>query len=60
MKSVLEELFYGNLCPNTDCRIKKRRQGAYGLYRRSSSIQKYSMESLTPIAIFDIIIGDIR
>ena len=20
MKSVLEELFYGNLCPNTDCR----------------------------------------
>ena len=24
------------------------------------SIQKYYMESLTPIAIFDIIIGDIR
>ena len=20
MKSVLEELFYGNICPNTDCR----------------------------------------
>ena len=20
MKSVLEELFYGNMCPNTDCR----------------------------------------
>ena len=20
MKSVLEELFYGNVCPNTDCR----------------------------------------
>jgi hypothetical protein len=20
MKSILEELFYGNLCPNTDCR----------------------------------------
>ena len=23
MKSVLEELFYGNLCPNTDCRSKE-------------------------------------
>ena len=22
MKSILEELFYGNLCPNTDCRSK--------------------------------------
>jgi len=22
MKSVLEELFYGNICPNTDCRSK--------------------------------------
>ena len=22
MKSILEELFYGNVCPNTDCRIK--------------------------------------
>ena len=21
MKSILEELFYGNICPNTDCRI---------------------------------------
>ena len=20
MRSVLEELFYGNICPNTDCR----------------------------------------
>ena len=20
MKSILEELFYGNVCPNTDCR----------------------------------------
>lgn len=20
MKSILEELFYGNICPNTDCR----------------------------------------
>ena len=24
MKSVLEELFYGNLCPNTDCRSKEK------------------------------------
>ena len=22
MKSILEELFYGNVCPNTDCRSK--------------------------------------
>lgn len=22
MKSILEELFYGNICPNTDCRSK--------------------------------------
>ena len=22
MKSILEELFYGNVCPNTDCRRK--------------------------------------
>ena len=22
MKSILEELFYGNLCPNSDCRSK--------------------------------------
>ena len=22
MKSVLEELFYGNVCPNTDCRSR--------------------------------------
>ena len=21
MKSILEELFYGNVCPNTDCRV---------------------------------------
>ena len=20
MRSILEELFYGNICPNTDCR----------------------------------------
>jgi len=24
MKSVLEELFYGNVCPNTDCRSKEK------------------------------------
>ena len=24
MKSVLEELFYGNLCHNTDCRSKEK------------------------------------
>ena len=24
MKSILEELFYGNLCPNTDCRSKEK------------------------------------
>ena len=24
MKSVLEELFYVNLCPNTDCRSKEK------------------------------------
>ena len=24
MKSVLEELFYGNLCPNTDCRSQEK------------------------------------
>lgn len=24
MKSVLEELCYGNLCPNTDCRSKEK------------------------------------
>jgi hypothetical protein len=22
MRSILEELFYGNICPNTDCRSK--------------------------------------
>jgi hypothetical protein len=24
MKSMLEELFYGNVCPNTDCRSKDK------------------------------------
>ena len=24
MKSILEELFYGNVCPNTDCRSKDK------------------------------------
>ena len=24
MKSILEELFYGNLCPNTYCRSKEK------------------------------------
>ena len=24
MKSILEELFYGNICPNTDCRSTKQ------------------------------------
>ena len=24
MKTILEELFYGNLCPNTDCRSKEK------------------------------------
>ena len=24
MKSILEELFYGNICPNTDCRSKEK------------------------------------
>ena len=24
MKSILEELFYGNVCPNTDCRSKEK------------------------------------
>ena len=24
MRSVLEELFYGNVCPNTDCRSKDK------------------------------------
>ena len=24
MKSVLEELFYGNVCPNTDCRSQSK------------------------------------
>ena len=24
MRSILEELFYGNLCPNTDCRSKEK------------------------------------
>ena len=24
MKSILEELFYGNLCPNTDCRSQEK------------------------------------
>ena len=24
MKSVLEELFYGNICPNTQCRSKEK------------------------------------
>ena len=29
MRSILEELFYGNICPNTDCRIhdKETKQG---------------------------------
>ena len=24
MKSILEELFYGNVCPNTDCKSKDK------------------------------------
>ena len=24
MRSILEELFYGNICPNTQCRIKDK------------------------------------
>jgi hypothetical protein len=24
MKSILEELWYGNICPNTDCRSKDK------------------------------------
>ena len=24
MKSILEEVFYGNVCPNTDCRSKDK------------------------------------
>ena len=24
MRSILEELFYGNLCPNTDCRSQDK------------------------------------
>ena len=24
MKSILEELFYGNVCPNTDCRNQEK------------------------------------
>ena len=24
MKSILEELFYGNVCPNTDCRNNEK------------------------------------
>ena len=24
MRSILEELFYGNVCPNTDCRSKSK------------------------------------
>ena len=24
MRSILEELFYGNVCPNTDCRSKNK------------------------------------
>ena len=24
MRSILEELFYGNVCPNTDCRSKEK------------------------------------
>ena len=24
MKSILEELFYGNICPNTQCRSKEK------------------------------------
>ena len=27
MRSILEELFYGNVCPNTDCRRKGREVG---------------------------------
>ena len=24
MRSILKELFYGNVCPNTDCRSKDK------------------------------------
>ena len=24
MRSIIEELFYGNICPNTDCRSKNK------------------------------------
>ena len=26
MRSILEELFYGNVCPNTDCRSKETKE----------------------------------
>ena len=29
MKSILEELFYGNVCPNTDCRSKGKETKGY-------------------------------
>ena len=29
MKSVLEELFYGNVCPNTDCRSNTKELMGY-------------------------------
>ena len=32
MKSILEELFYGNICPNTDCRGNDEQTKALMVY----------------------------
>ena len=35
MKSILEELFYGNVCPNTDCRSTDKETKASYLIKLS-------------------------
>lgn len=40
MKSILEELFYGNICPNTDCRGNDE-QTKELIFPKSISLSKY-------------------
>ena len=37
MRSILEELFYGNVCPNTDCRNKEKETKELIGYNKSHS-----------------------
>jgi len=44
MRSILEELFYGNICPNTDCRSNERHIST-NVSGRSAPVQEYNIEA---------------